>query len=108
MQGGVDRIADPFAATGRGDTGKPLAGCRAHLLKLVQHVGSRLLQERSPLFAQFDCVGEFNGARDVWHVTNYFQRWAFTASSLEVEAEGLCQLQLRYPQVVLGSNQLRN
>ena len=32
----------------------------------------------------------------------------FTTSSLEIEAKSLGQLQLRYSQVVLGSNQLRN
>ena len=59
-------------------------------------------------FAHLDRVDEFDTARDVRHVTNYFQRRSVTKSSLEVETERLGQLQLRYAQVVLGSNQLRN
>src|SRR5215831_7205278 len=108
MPAGVDRIADPFATAGRGDIGEPLARCRAHLLKLVQGIGSRLFEKWPPLFSHFDCIGEVNGARVVWHFTDHFQWRAFAASWLKVDTERLCQLQLRYSQVVLGSNQLRN
>src|SRR6478752_1761922 len=108
MPARVDRRADPFAATGRGDIGKPLPCCRAHLLELVEYVCARLFQEWSSLLPHFDRVGEFDGAGDVRHVTNDFKRRAVAASSLEVEAERFCQLQLRYSQVVLGSNELRN
>src|SRR5262249_17045724 len=80
----------------------------AHLLELVQYICPRLFQEWSPLFAHLDRVGEFNGAREVWHVANDLQRRAVTTSPFEIEAERLGQLQLRYAQVVLGSNQLRN
>src|SRR6266700_1228091 len=108
MPARVDRRADPLAAAGGGDIWKPLARCRAYLLELVQYVCSRLFQKGSPLLPHFDRVGEFNGARDVWHVTNYFQRWALTTSPLEIEAKSFGELQLRYAQVVLRSNQLRN
>src|SRR4029077_2645306 len=94
--------------TSRGNIWKPLARCRAHLLKLVQYVCPRLFQERSPLFSHFYRVDEFNGARDVWHVTNHFQGRAVPAWPLEIEAKSFGQLQLRYSQVVLGSDQLRN
>src|SRR4051812_5134069 len=96
MPARVDRGADPFAATGGGDVGKPLACCRAHLLKLVQYVCPRLFQECSSLLSHFDCVSEFNRAGDVWHVTNHFQWGGITTSPLEVEAKSLGQLQLRY------------
>src|ERR1051326_3105251 len=108
MKARIDRIADPFAATCGGDIRKILACRCAHLLELVQHICPRLFQEWSPLFAHLDRVGEFNGAWDVWHVTNYVQRRAVTTSPFEIEAERLGQLQLRYSQIVLGGNQLRN
>src|SRR5436190_107411 len=108
MPARVDRIADPFATTGRGDIRKILACRRALLLELVQYICSRLFQEWSPLLAHLDRVDEFNATRDVWHVTDYVQRRALTPSPLEIEAECLGQLQLRYSQIVLGSNQLRN
>src|SRR5205814_5555980 len=108
MPARVDRRADPFAAAGRGDIGKPLARCRAHLLELVQYVCPSLFQECSSLLPHLDRVGEFNGTRDVWHFTNHFQRRALTTSPLEIEAKSFGELQLRYAQVVLLSNQLRN
>src|SRR2546430_9942558 len=108
MPARVDWVADPFAAASCADIRQPLACRRAHLLELVQNVGARLLQKWSPLFAQLDRVGEFDAARDVRHLTNYFQRRALTQPSLEIEAKGLAQLQLRYSQIVLGGNQLRD
>src|SRR6188472_509179 len=108
MPARVDWRAHPFAPAGGGDVGKPLACCGAHLLELVQYVCSSLFQERSPLLTHFDCVSEFNGAGDEWHVTNHIQRRSVTASPLEIETKSFGELQLRYAQVVLGSNQLRN
>src|SRR5438034_10671858 len=108
MKARVDRIADPFAAAGRGDIGKPLACRCADLLELVQYICPRLFQEWSPLFAHLDRVGQFDAARVIWHVTDYVQRRALATSPLKIEAERLGKLQLRYSQVVLGSNQLRN
>src|SRR5215468_7041827 len=108
MPARVDRRADPFAAAGRGKSGKILTCCSAHLLELVQYVCPTLFKERSSLLPHFDGVGEFNRTRDVWHVTNHFQRRAVRTSPLEIQAKSLGQLQLRYAQVVLGSNQLRN
>src|SRR4029077_13022420 len=92
----------------RGDIGEILTCRRAHLLELVQYVCSRLFQEWSPLFSHFDCIGEVNGARVVWHFANDFQWGAFAASWLKVDTEGLGKLVLCYAQVVLGSNELRN
>src|SRR4030095_13476681 len=106
MPARVDRIAYPFAAASRGNIGKPLACCSAHLLKLVQYVCPRLFQERSPLLTQLDGVGKFNRTWDVWHVANYLQRRAITTSALEIKSKSFRQLQLRYAQVVLGGNDL--
>src|SRR5436309_1743093 len=96
MPARVDRIADPFAAPGRGNIGKPLACRRAHLLELVQYVGARLFEEGSPLLSHLNRIGQANWSRDVWHFTYHFQGRIFTASWLEVQTESLGQLQLRY------------
>src|SRR5262245_56599246 len=101
MPARVNRRADPFAATCCRESRKILTGCSAYLLKLIQYICPTLFQERSSLLPHFDGVGEFNRARGVRHVTNYFQRRAFSASPPEIEAKSLGQLQLRYAQVVL-------
>ena len=44
----------------------------------------------------------------MYGIPNHFQWRAITTSPLEIEAESFRQLQLRYAQVVLGSNQLRD
>src|SRR5215831_10276133 len=108
MEARVVGTADPFATAGRRNSGKILTCCRAHLLELIQCVRPRFFEERSPLLSHLDRIGEFYGAGDVWHVTNHFQWWAVTSSPFEIEAKSFGQLQLRYAQVVLGSNQLRN
>ena len=79
MPARVDRIADPFAATGRGDIGKILACCRAHLLKLVQDICPRLLEKRTPLFSHLDRIGQRDAAGVVWH---------FTATSIFANCSG--------------------
>src|SRR5215471_19939014 len=107
MPTGVDRRTDPFSAAGRGHCRKVLTCCCAHLLKLVQHIGSRLFEKWAPLFSHLDSVSELNGAGEVRHFTDCFQ-WRFlTAHWLEVQAERLRQRQLRYSQVILGSNEQR-
>src|SRR5689334_5930090 len=95
MKARVDRVADPFAATGRGDIRKILARCCAHLLELVQYVGSRLFQKRSPLLPHFYRICEFDAAGVVWHFADNFQRRVFTLSWLKVDPKGLSQLQFR-------------
>src|SRR5437762_12979077 len=107
MPARVDRRADPFAATGRSDIGKPLACCRAHLLELVQCVCARLFEEGPPLLSKLDRLSQRDGPRYVRHLTYHFQGRIFTASWLEVQTEGFGQLQLRYSQVVLRRNKVR-
>src|ERR1043166_5524729 len=102
MPTGVHRRTDPFSATAGGDRREILTCCRAHLLKLVQDVGSRLFEKRPPFFSHLDRVGEVNGAWDVWHFTDYFQWRFFTAHWLKIQTERLRQRQLRYSQVILG------
>src|SRR5205814_6713446 len=63
-------------------------------------------EKRAPLFSQFDRIGQLDGARKVGHLTYHFQRRVFTASWLEVQTECLGQLQIRYSQVILGSNEV--
>src|SRR5262249_42388241 len=107
MPTGVDRRVDPFTAAGSSDIGKPLARCCAHLLELVQHVCPCLFEKWAPLFSQLDRLSEVDRAWDVRHFTEYFQWRLFTAHWLKVKAERFGQRQLRYSQVILGSNELR-
>src|SRR5947199_2483243 len=107
MPAGVHWRTDPFSATGGGDGGQVLTCCRAHLLKLVQDVCSRLLEKWPPLFSHLNSAGQVNGAGDVWHFADYVQGRFFAAHWLKVETERLRQRQLRYSQVILSGNQLR-
>src|SRR5438067_6301071 len=108
MPARVDRIADPFATTGRGDIRKILACRRAHLLELVQYICSRLFQEWSPLLAHLDRVDEFNATRDVWHVTDYFSGGVFPRRRWELEAGRFGRLHFEYWKMVLGVIRLGN
>src|SRR5215467_7684610 len=103
----VDRRTDPLSATAGGDRGQVLTGCRTHLLKLIQNVGSRLLEKRPPLFSHLDGVRKLNCSRDVWHFTDYVQWRFFTAHGLKVQPQGFRERELRYSQVILGSNKQR-
>src|SRR2546421_12544247 len=101
----IGRRTHPFAPAGGSDCGEPLTRCRAHLLFLIQHVCARLFEKWAPLFAHLDRSSQRDGARDVWHFTNDFQRRIFTASWLEIEAERLGKNNLGNSQVVLGGNE---
>src|SRR5262245_11450708 len=105
MPARTNRRADPLSAASSGDRGEVLTCCRAHLLKLVQDVGPRLFEKWPPLFPHLDGIGEGNDADVVRHFTDYLYWRLFTAHRLKVKTKCLGQLQLRYSQVVLCSNE---
>src|SRR5215831_15118144 len=92
----VDRRADPLAASSGRDRGEVLTCCCAHLLKLVQDIGSRLFEKWPPLLPHLDRTCEINAPNVIWHFTDYLQWRLFTAHRLKVNTECLSQLQFRY------------
>ena len=101
----IRRRADPFASSSRIDGWKKLTQCHVHLLDLVQNICPRLFEKRTPLFSQLNRIDQRDAARDVWHFTDNFQRRVFTAQRVKIESDGLGQLQLCDPIIVLRGDQ---
>ncbi len=78
------------------------------MLELVQNICPRLFEKRAPLLSELDRIDQRYVARDVGHFADNFQRRIFPAQRIEIEADGLGQLQLRDSIVVLRGDQLRN
>src|SRR6266508_827440 len=91
----------PFAAPGRSDIWEPLARRRTDLLLLVQNICARLLEERAPLFSKLDRIDQRDVAWDVRHFADNFEGRGFAAQRIKIEADGLGQLQLCDPIIVL-------
>src|SRR6266705_5807689 len=90
-----------FAAPSCSDGWEPLAGGRTDLLVLVQNICARLFEKRAPLFSKLDRIDQRDVARDVRHFADNFERRGFAAQRVKIEANGLGQLQLCDPKIVL-------